>query len=61
MIVWSISVRVLSSEALRIVAPRIAALDQAIMQKSLPVMPRRTSLEILLAWHETDVKDRSTS
>jgi len=31
------------------------------MQKSLPVMPRRTSLEILLAWHETNVKDTDTS
>lgn len=38
------SSRVLSSEALRIVAPLIAALEAAMMVKSLPVMPRRTSL-----------------
>lgn len=36
--------RVLSSLALRIVAPRMAALEAAMMVKSLPVMPRRTSL-----------------
>lgn len=36
---------VLSSEALRIVAPLIAALEAAMMVKSLPVMPRRTSLK----------------
>lgn len=35
---------VLSSEALRIVAPLTAALEAAMMVKSLPVMPRRTSL-----------------
>lgn len=39
------SSRVLSSEALRIVAPLIAALEAAMMVKSLPVMPRRTSLK----------------
>lgn len=38
--------RVLSSEALRTVAPRMAALDAAIKVKSLPVIPRRTSLDI---------------
>lgn len=37
-------VRVLSSEALRIVAPRMAALEAAMMVKSLPVRPSRTSL-----------------
>lgn len=37
--------RVLSSEALRMVAPRMAALEAAMMVKSFPVMPRRTSLE----------------
>ena len=36
--------RVLSSEDLRIVAPRMAALEAAIMVKSKPVRPRRTSL-----------------
>jgi len=36
--------RVLSSEALRMVAPRIAALEAAMMVKSLPVMPSKTSL-----------------
>jgi len=36
---------VLSSEALRIVAPLIAALEQAMMVKSLPVRPSKTSLE----------------
>lgn len=35
--------RVLSSVALRMVAPRIAALEAAISVKSLPVMPRSTS------------------
>lgn len=44
MIVWSFSWRVLSSEALRIVAPRMAALEAAMIVKSLPVRPRRTSL-----------------
>lgn len=38
------SALVLSSSALRIVAPRIAALEAAMMVKSLPVMPNRTSL-----------------
>jgi hypothetical protein len=38
---------VLSSEAFRIVAPRMAAFEAAIIVKSLPVMPRRTSLMIL--------------
>jgi hypothetical protein len=36
--------RVLSSVAFRIVTPRIAALDEAIIVKSLPVIPRRTSI-----------------
>lgn len=35
---------VLSSDALRMVAPRIAALDAAMMVKSLPVIPNSTSL-----------------
>lgn len=43
------SARVLSSEALRIVAPRIAALEAAMMVKSLPVRPSRTSLRRMLA------------
>lgn len=38
------SALVLSSEALRIVAPRIAALEAAMIVKSLPVMPSKTSL-----------------
>jgi hypothetical protein len=29
------------------VAPRIAALEAAMMQKSLPVMPSKTSLKVL--------------
>lgn len=36
--------RVLSSAAFRTVAPRIAALEAAMSVKSLPVIPRRTSL-----------------
>lgn len=36
--------RVLSSLVLRMLAPRMAALDAAMMVKSLPVIPRRTSL-----------------
>lgn len=35
---------VLSSEALRMVAPRMAALEAAMMVKSFPVMPSKTSL-----------------
>lgn len=41
--------RVLSSVALRIVGPRMAALEAAIKVKSLPVIPRRTSLMQRLA------------
>lgn len=37
---------VLSSDALRMVAPRIAALDAAMIVKSFPVIPKRTSLFI---------------
>jgi hypothetical protein len=48
MSVWSFSDRVLSSAALRIVAPLIAALEAAMRVKSLPVMPRRTSLHSVL-------------
>jgi hypothetical protein len=44
------SVRVLSSDDLRIVAPRMAALEEARRTKSLPVMPRRTSLGRVLGW-----------
>ena len=36
--------RVLSSLDLRIVAPRMAALEAATRTKSLPVIPRRTSM-----------------
>jgi hypothetical protein len=36
--------RVLSSDALRMVAPRIAALEAAMRVKSLPVIPSKTSL-----------------
>lgn len=36
--------RVLSSDAFRMVAPRIAALEAAIKVKSFPVIPSRTSL-----------------
>lgn len=35
---------VLSSEAFKMVAPLIAALEAAMIVKSFPVMPRRTSL-----------------
>lgn len=45
MMVEGESWRVLSSDDLRIVAPRMAALEAAIMVKSAPVMPRRASLE----------------
>ena len=38
------SVRVLSSLVLRMLAPLIAALDAAMMQKSFPVIPSKTSL-----------------
>jgi hypothetical protein len=38
------SARVLSSDALRIVAPRMAAFDAAMIVKSFPVIPSRTSL-----------------
>lgn len=36
--------RVLSSVALRMLAPRMAAFEAAMMVKSLPVMPSKTSL-----------------
>jgi hypothetical protein len=36
--------RVLSSDALRTVAPLMAALEAAMRVKSLPVMPSKTSL-----------------
>lgn len=36
--------RVLSSDALRMVAPLMAALEAAMRVKSLPVMPSNTSL-----------------
>lgn len=39
-----VSARVLSSDALRMVAPLMAALDAAMMVKSFPVIPSRTSL-----------------
>lgn len=39
-----LSILVLSSLALRMVGPLIAALEAAMMVKSLPVIPRRTSL-----------------
>lgn len=42
---------VLSSEALRIVAPRIAALEAAIKVKSLPVIPNKTSLVRIMSAH----------
>jgi len=42
--VCELSTRVLSSEALRMVAPRMAAFEEAMSVKSLPVMPSRTSL-----------------
>lgn len=44
--VWLLSCFVLSSEALSMVAPLIWALDVAIMVKSLPVKPSRTSLDV---------------
>jgi hypothetical protein len=40
-----LSCLVLSSDVLRMVAPRMAALDAAMMVKSLPVIPKRTSLD----------------
>lgn len=40
--------RVLSSSAFMMVGPRIAALDAATMTKSLPVMPKRTSLSSVI-------------
>jgi hypothetical protein len=40
-----LSFLVLSSLALRIVAPLMAAFEAAMMVKSLPVMPRSTSLK----------------
>lgn len=41
-----LSCLVLSSEVFNIVAPRMAALEAAMMVKSRPVRPRRTSLEM---------------
>src|ERR1700744_2759041 len=41
---WLFRALVLSSVALRTVGPRMAALDEAMMAKSFPVMPRRTSM-----------------
>jgi len=43
---WSFRARVLSSFAFRMEAPRMAALEAAMMVKSLPVIPRRTSLSL---------------
>jgi hypothetical protein len=40
------SARVLSSSALRMVAPRIAAFDEAMRVKSFPVIPSSTSLAV---------------
>lgn len=37
---------VLSSDALRMVAPLMAALDAAMRVKSLPVIPSKTSLQM---------------
>lgn len=45
------SSRVLSSVALRMVAPRIAALEAATIVKSRPVIPSRTSI-LTLPWDE---------
>lgn len=42
--VFGLSSRVLSSEVLRMVAPRIAALEAAIIVELDVVMPRRTSM-----------------
>ena len=39
-----LSGRVLSSDAFKMVAPRMAALEAAMMVKSLPVIPKSTSL-----------------
>jgi len=44
--VCSFRLRVLSSSAFRIVAPRMAAFEAAMMVKSLPVMPSKTSLKV---------------
>jgi hypothetical protein len=44
--VWSFKARVLSSLAFKMVAPRMAALEAAMMVKSLPVIPSNTSLGI---------------
>jgi len=45
---YLLSVRVLSSLSFRMVAPRIAAFDEAMIVKSLPVIPSKTSLLSLL-------------
>ena len=45
--VYLLSSLVLSSEALRMVAPRMAALEEAMMVKSFPVIPSKTSLEVV--------------
>ena len=47
--VWLFNSLVLSSVALRIVAPRMAALEAAMMVKSLPVIPSKTSLEAFVS------------
>jgi hypothetical protein len=41
-----LSARVLSSLAFRILAPRMAAFEEAMRVKSLPVIPSRTSLVV---------------
>ncbi len=53
--VFLVKARVLSSLVLRIEAPRMAAFEAAIMAKSLPVIPRRTSLHDCVSCC-TDVK-----
>lgn len=55
--------RVLSSSAFMMVGPRIAALDAATMTKSLPVMPKRTSLVSVVCQSQVTnvVKNRSIS
>jgi len=49
--VCSFRFRVLSSSAFKIVAPRMAAFEAAMMVKSLPVMPSKTSLYCRQHYH----------
>ena len=52
---------VLSSDALRMVAPLIAALDAAMRVKSLPVIPSKTSLKCHLNQYTAENHNRKLS